>query len=194
MRKLHLDVRPGGFLLLSLLYFFSDGQTLAALLGSILLHEWGHLVMLRGCGARVREIRVDITGLCMDYSGVYLTRFQEFCAAAAGPLFGAVGAWAASFWGNILESRFLLLFAGASLVLTAFNLLPIQPLDGWRMLRALCAPAADAVSLAGGIFLLWMGLWSCRAGYGAGLAVMAVILLLQDGASLPRRRRARYSG
>ena len=65
MRKLHLDVRPSGLLLLSLLYFFSDGQTLAALLGSILLHEWGHMAVLRVCGARVREIRVDITGLCI---------------------------------------------------------------------------------------------------------------------------------
>ena len=193
MRKLHLDVRPSGFLLLSLLYFFSDGQTLAALLGSILLHEWGHMAVLRGCGARVREIRVDITGLCMDYSGVYLTRWQEFCAAAAGPLFGALGAWAASFWGNFFGNRFLLLFAGASLVLTVFNLLPIQPLDGWRMLRSVCGPVADGVSLAGGVFLLWMGLWCLRAGYGAGLGVMAVILLMQDAPSLPRRRRAGYS-
>ena len=72
-RRVRLDIRPGGVLMLALLYFFGDLRILTALLGSITVHELGHALALRIFGARVRRIRVDVTGLCMDYHGLRLT-------------------------------------------------------------------------------------------------------------------------
>ena len=72
-RRVRLDIRPGGVLMLALLYFFGDLCILTALLGSITVHELGHVLALRIFGARVRRIRVDVTGLCMDYHGLRLT-------------------------------------------------------------------------------------------------------------------------
>lgn len=182
------DIRPGGVLLLALLYFFGDLQILAALLGSIAVHEGGHALALRTFGARVRRVRVDVTGFCMDFHGLRLTRGQECVSAAAGPLAGGLTAWLLSFLGNWYGSAFLLLFAGTSLVLTVFNLIPAKPLDGWRVVSALFPRAAETVSLAAGSVTLFAGLWFMKAGYGPGLAVMGVILLLYDTAPGEKRR------
>lgn len=184
--RVQFDVRPGGGLLLALLYFFGDLQILAVLFGSIVIHELGHAAALRIFGARVRRIRVDVTGLCMDYRGLRLTRRQEFLTAAAGPLAGGLAAWGLSFLGNWYGSAFLLLFAGTGLVLTGFNLIPAKPLDGWRMVAALFPNAAETVSLAAGAVTLFVGLWLMKGGYGPGLAAMGVMLLLYD--TVPERR------
>lgn len=189
-RRVRFDVRPGGVFLLALLYFFGDLQILAVLLGSILVHELGHILVLRLFGAGVRRIRFDFTGLCIDYHGLRLTRGQEFLAAAAGPLAGGLTAWAASFLGNWYASEFLLLFAGTGLVLTLFNLIPAKPLDGWRMLAAACPGIAEPVSLLSGAAVLFAGLWCMKAGFGPGLAVMGVVLLLYDSGSERRHIQA----
>lgn len=174
--------------MLALLYFFGDLQILAALLGSIVIHELGHTLALHLCGARVRRIRLDATGLCMDYHGLWLTRGQECFAAAAGPIAGGIAAWLTSFLGNWYGSEFLLLFAGTSFVLTLFNLIPAKPLDGWRMLAALFPEGAETISLLAASAALFVGLWCMKAGYGPGLAVMGVVLLLYDTA--PEKHRA----
>lgn len=187
-RRVQWDIRPGGVLLLALLYFFGDLQILAALLGSIAVHEGGHALALRSFGARVRRIRVDVTGFCMDFHGLRLSRGQECISAAAGPLAGGLAAWLLSFLGNWYGNEFLLLFAGTSLVLTLFNLIPAKPLDGWRMAAALFPKAAEIISLAAGSLTLFFGLWSMKTGYGPGLAVMGVILLLYD--TMPARKQS----
>ena len=68
MNRLKLELQPDGLLLLAMLYFVGDGGTLLALAAAVAVHEWGHGAALRLCGCRVSRIRVDITGLCMDYS------------------------------------------------------------------------------------------------------------------------------
>lgn len=185
--RVRFEVRPSGVLAVALLYFFSDIQILAALLGSIIIHELGHAVSLRLFDARVRGIRLDIAGFCMDYNSLHLTRFQEGVAAATGPFMGALASWIASFLGNWLDCQFLLLFAGTSLILTIFNLVPAKPLDGWRILSAIFPNAAELVSLLAGMATLFVGLWCMKAGYGPGLAVMGIILLLYDTAPAPRK-------
>ena len=189
-RRVRIDIRPGGVLMLALLYFFGDLRILTALLGSITVHELGHALALRIFGARVRRIRVDVTGLCMDYHGLRLTGGEEFISAAAGPLMGAMAAWGASFLGNWYGNDFLLLFAGASLALTAFNLIPAKPLDGWRMLRAVAPQTAETAGVLAASATLFVGLWCMKTGYGPGLAVMGVILLLYDTAPQKGRKKA----
>lgn len=181
MKRPKIDMRPSGWLMLSLLYFFGDLPVVAALAGSIVLHEWGHAAALRCCGCRVRCIRIDLTGLCMDYRGPRLTGPQEFFVAAAGPGVGALAAWIASFVGNWYQNQFLLLFAGTSLILTGFNLIPACPLDGWRMLRSVSDSLAERMSFVTASGILFLGIWCFWQGYGTGMVVMGLILLLQDG-------------
>lgn len=177
-KKLKFDIQPGAILVAALIYFFGDLSILLALIGSILLHEWGHGVVLRLCGARIWRIRADATGLRMDYRGLRLTRFREFLTAAAGPVAGALGAWVASFWGNWFQWDFLCLFAGTSLILTLFNLLPAKPLDGWRMLQAVSVPIAEVVSFLTALTVLVLGLWCLMNHYGPGLGIIGVVLMV----------------
>ena len=174
-----IEIRPGGWLLLALLNFFGDWESLLAVLGSVAVHEAGHLLMLRRYRVHVRSITFDLTGLCIHYNGLWLTPRREFLAAAAGPALGLGAAVAASLLGNLLQNEFLLLFAGAGAVLSSFNLLPARPLDGWRMLRALCPGLADTVSLCTALGVLALGLYAMARGYGTALAFMGILLLTQ---------------
>ena len=196
MKGAAFDLTPGGILLLAVLYFLGDVQIFAALLLSAAIHEWGHGAALKLCGCRVTRVRLDGTGLCMDYRGPRLSRPKAFFVAAAGPVEGALGAWVTSFWGNWFGSPFLLLCAGTGLILTVFNLLPARPLDGWRMLTALCPPLAEPVSFAAALTVMTAGLWCAARGAGIGLAVIGVILLWQgsgEDARLPHTRKNRVA-
>lgn len=184
-------IEPGGWLLLALLYFFGDGEGLLVILGNVAVHEAGHLLMLRRFGVYIRGITFDLTGLCIQYNGLYLTPRREFLAAAAGPGAGLLAALLTSVAGNLLHGDVLLLFAGAGIVLSMFNLLPAKPLDGWRILSILWPAAAEAVSVLTAMGVLVVGLYLMYMGYGIALACMGILLLMQDGAiSKPGKRAA----
>ena len=86
-------------------------------------------------GAEIKGLHLDITGLCMEYRGD-LSCAGEMIAALSGPAAGIIYAYALSLCGLKTDSRFLLCSAGVSLALSAFNMLPILPLDGGRCLYA----------------------------------------------------------
>ena len=136
---------------------------IAALFGSVILHELGH--SLAGRRYRVRTLEI----VMFPIGGVSRLERppkpeQEFWIALAGPavnlaiaagLFGALvwrGAWipieglATPTDANLLER-----IATGNLVLAAFNLLPAFPMDGGRILRSVLAlrrPAEQATRLA----------------------------------------------
>ncbi|MBP3654072.1 MAG: hypothetical protein J6J04_01390 [Oscillospiraceae bacterium] len=182
-----LEIQPGGWLLLSLLLFFGDWQGLIVILGNVLLHETGHVLMLQRFRVHIRRITFDLTGLCICYNGWLLTPVKEFLCAAAGPCVGLIMSVLASLLGNLFHSEMLLLFAGAGVVLSGFNLLPARPLDGWRMLNALNPVLAAGVSTLTAVLILVTGIGLMAAGYGTALAFMGIILLMQDPPTGKRR-------
>jgi len=165
---------------LALLYFFGDIEGLVVVLGNVAIHEGGHLFMLRRFGVYIREISFDMTGLCIRYNGLYLTRRREFLAAAAGPVSGLGMSVLVSLIGNLLHNDSLLLFAGAGVVLSVFNLLPARPLDGWRMLNAFWPTGAHIIGECTGVMVLLGGLYAMYRGWGTALAFMGIVLLVQE--------------
>lgn len=128
-----------------------------------LLHELGHAAVAWGCGIPVRSLRLDLFGARMELGGV-LSYGRELAVAAGGPLVNLLSAALAyplcALYG--FEGGMGLFFI-ASLCLGGLNLLPVQSLDGGRILGCalsllLGAEAGErAVALTTGLFL--GGLW-----------------------------------
>ena len=103
-----LEIRSGGWLLLSILYFFLDADMLFVVLLCAAIHEFGHLFILEQFGVRVRSITMGITGFTIVYQSLFLRGIQEFLVAFAGPALGLLAAVLFSFLGNLLQNETIL--------------------------------------------------------------------------------------
>ncbi|MBR1659179.1 MAG: site-2 protease family protein, partial [Oscillospiraceae bacterium] len=112
--------------------FFDEQGMVAALAPAAAVHELGHALALALFHVPVTRLSLGMFGLRMDYRTA-LTDGESAICAAAGPAAGAL--WALAAWE--IGGAFFRLSAILSLGLTLFNLLPVFPLDGGRILEAL---------------------------------------------------------
>lgn len=132
----------GSFLLLAAWFAMECGwRPLLLVLAAAALHEMGHLLALRLCGAPVRGMRISALGAVMDVGWERLGYGQELLAVLAGPLANLL--WALLLLLPARETPWLYAAIGAHLVLGAFNLLPIRPLDGGQALELLASWRLD---------------------------------------------------
>lgn len=126
-----------------------------ALFGCVLLHELGHSFAAQHFGLKVKEILLLPIGGIATLHGRPVTPRQEVAIALAGPAVNVVLAavfmvvlWLTGFISTTLGqlsavsvtpslTGLLLLLVSGNATLALFNLLPVFPLDGGRVLRAL---------------------------------------------------------
>ena len=97
------------------------------LVGAMALHELGHLLALRSYGVAVTGLSITALG-CVLQTRPMSWRSEALCAAA-GP--------GASLLAALILAQLQPKLALVSLALGLFNLLPLWPLDGGRILRSL---------------------------------------------------------
>ena len=119
-------------LLTACLYYRGGFLLLPIAVLPILSHELGHVIMLRLLGLKITGFSLDARGPCIRYTGA-CSAPGHILAALAGPLGGAAYALFGLTGIEWLEQS-----AGLSLLLTAFNLLPLKPLDGGQVFYQLC--------------------------------------------------------
>ncbi len=178
-----VEASPGFLLLLGVLFWLDAGVRLLpwGLLACV-LHELGHTAMAAILGGRMECLSLTVVGaeLRIGYDAP-LTYGQESLVALAGPmanllsgvLFMALG------WG-----------VGAALTLAvgAFNLLPVLPLDGGRVVYGLLANHLDLdwaerlmTALSGCLVGLLVGIGAVAAACYANVTLLFTALWLLLG-------------
>jgi Zn-dependent protease len=120
---------------------------LSALFTCVVLHELGHSLTARRFGVRVRRILLMPIGGMAEFDSIPREPKAELLITAAGPLVNfvivlillpVVGLAGFNSNGSVDSLRHAAEYLmTANLVLGVFNLLPIFPMDGGRILRAL---------------------------------------------------------
>ena len=175
-----LRIRWDFFLLILLVLLLCAEEIVFIMLPGILVHELGHILLLRLNGGRVGRITLTFRGITIVPSGGGGGVFRCLGEILAGPLFSFVFAF--------LLAGISPVTAGFSLLFGLFNLLPCRCLDGGRavetVLGVFCDDAAGvseiisaavtaaliiAGAAAGNMILLAAGLWTMRpSGYIIG--------------------------
>lgn len=185
MVKRRLDLTPGFPAFLAAVWYFDSCGIFWPFLAAMTVHELAHAAVLLLLGGGIESVRLSFaqvelrTGLLSDRT--------ELWSTAAGPGINLLCGW--------LFRRWMPAFAAVSLLLALFNLLPVWPLDGGRLLRTLLrmrwgaagVNASQTLGLLFGLGLLAGAVFAARR-WDAGVwpAVTA-------GALLVRLLRSRYA-
>lgn len=185
MMKRRLDLTPGFPAFLAAVWYFDSCGIFWPFLAAMTVHELAHAAVLLLLGGQIESVRLSFaqvelrTGLLSDRT--------ELWSTAAGPGINLLCGW--------LFRRWMPAFAAVSLLLALFNLLPVWPLDGGRLLRTLLrmrwgaagVNASQTLGLLFGLGLLGGAVFAARR-WDAGVwpAVTA-------GALLVRLLRSRYA-
>ena len=160
----------------SVLFCVTSGELMLPLAAAVFLHESAHILALRLCGGRMCGFRPVPFGLCIQYDENSLSLGGEIAVSGAGCAVNLLSAAV-----SLVLYRFcgvdILDFGIVSLLTAALNLLPVQPLDGGRLLYLLLAAWRDPC-------------FACRVtavltyGFGFLLFLLASYLLLTSQAGI----------
>lgn len=176
----------------------SAGLFFVLLFASVLLHEFGHILVARRFGVRTPAVTLLPIGGVAEMERIPEQPRQELVIALAGPAVNLViGGVIALALGGVpshpdmeltdLGQAFWSHLALANLALAFFNLLPAFPMDGGRALRALLsarlgyARGTRAAAITGQVFAFLFGLVGIISG-NLILTLIAVFVYFAAGA------------
>lgn len=122
--KLQISFSRGIGVYLSLLLLLVPLRWLFAAAVGAAIHELFHIAAIRLMGLRIHSVRIGISGAKIHTQP--MTEIQELLCALAGPLGGL---------SLLLFSRWIPIICLCSAFQSLYNLLPIYPADGGRILR-----------------------------------------------------------
>ena len=188
--RIRLDVEPSAMLLAAAGLLILPFDWLLSGILAAAVHEMGHLAALAYFGIRISELKIRAGGAVITTG--YLPPIQEIISAAAGPLFSFL---------LVFLWRWFPAVALFGFVQGMFNLIPIYPLDGGRILGCLLAlllpDLADLILKIIGIlskcFVISFLLLMDMPGWAIMIALFGVNRHLSEK-YLAKRRRNDYNG
>jgi Zn-dependent protease len=104
----------------------------------IAVHEGGHFYAARYMGLKVSApIFIPFVGAFISMKQQPSSARTEAIVAAGGPVIGSIGAFACLAAGIYLKSGLLMALAYSGCLINLFNLIPVHPLDGGRIVTAI---------------------------------------------------------
>ena len=137
--KLNLQI----FIFLIIFYFTNQIEIYVTLIAFTLVHELAHIFVGMICGLKPKTLKITPFGISIYFekykkNGKKLLEKQKIIIALAGPIFNFLIAIFIMFLPNsifvhISQENLIL----SNLLLGLFNLIPIYPLDGERILKSI---------------------------------------------------------
>lgn len=118
-----------------------------ALIAVLVFHEYGHLRAMKKCGLPTKGMYLIpfVGGLAVG--DMPKTRWQDVYISMMGPVFGLIMTLVFYIFYLVTESHFAGLVASTSALLNLFNLIPVYPLDGGRVVKSLVFSGRNYLAL-----------------------------------------------
>ncbi|MBO5397572.1 MAG: M50 family metallopeptidase [Clostridia bacterium] len=130
--KIEIDLRV--ILLMIVFLFTSQIDIYVIFIFFVFLHELAHILVGLALGFKVSSISMNIFGFSAQlYAYKSKKSFIRIITYLAGPIFNLI--CAIVFYFSKLENEFALKLIYTNLLLFVFNLFPILPLDGGKILK-----------------------------------------------------------
>jgi len=191
-------LKTGGSMLVSLvLYAMLFGQSRGTEYGLlfatgfvllILVHELGHSLSMKYYGLSASPpIFIPFMGALINLRQPPRNAWEEAVVGIGGPALGTVGAIACHAAYLLTGANILLELAFFGYLLNLFNLLPVPPLDGGRIVAAV----SPWIWMPGLAALVWMIIAQWRSGGGPSFILILLLVLAWPRVvqTLQRRRR-----
>lgn len=122
------------FAMLTMLFVIDKKGVALIALVCVALHELGHIAALCFFDNQPDEIVFGIFGIRIQQNKYILSDFRQTVVVFCGPLVNIVLFFAFLLANLFFEKQIFLIISATNLVMGIFNLLPIIPLDGGRIL------------------------------------------------------------
>jgi len=129
----------------------------AGFVALLFVHEMGHVVALRAKGIKASApVFIPFVGALIAMKDMPHDAKSEAEIGIAGPLLGTLGAFICLQIGHMMHMPLFVRLAYVGFFLNLFNLLPVLPLDGGRVMAAI----SPKVWLAGMVLAVLLFIWS----------------------------------
>ncbi|KAB3531434.1 site-2 protease family protein [Alkaliphilus serpentinus] len=144
MKELQLGgilIRFNPFLLLVFIFYWIFGflWEIIIVFGITFLHELSHTIVARYYNIQILEIELFPLGGVVRLKEVYhIKPIEEMIISLAGPMINILFSLLSFIliYFNIVQDYFFHFFMFSNIIIGGFNLIPVFPLDGGRILRA----------------------------------------------------------
>lgn len=184
---LPIKIHPLFFMVGIISVFFNNFGFFLIYTLSVVLHELGHAFVAKKRGYKMDTIKLMPYGAVLFGETDEFTPKDEYIIALAGPLTNLLLSVVciASWWLFPSLYSFTLEFCVASLIAGVFNLLPVFPLDGGRVVlgflsskmdRKLATKIVKIITVIFSILLFILFLFSFFLGFNMSIGIAAVLL------------------
>jgi Zn-dependent protease len=171
-------------------------QFAVLVVASISVHEYGHVWAMQRCGMRTKGFYlVPFVGGAAVPDGEFPSEGALAYVALMGPVFGCVLAGVAALAHEATGAPLFAAVAGWIALVNLFNLLPVNPLDGGRVLRSLAFSVQSVLgtlALAAGMLIsIVLALMTHFALFGLLAVIGGIELVVETRARdrMPRMSR-----